>query len=68
MARRKQSRGKCTFCGREMTRGGLVRHLKACPQREEATVLPIKSLAKSKSSIICKCRMLGGVISGYTWR
>ena len=37
MARRKQSRGKCAFCGREMTRGGLVRHLKACPQREEAT-------------------------------
>jgi len=36
MARRKQSRGKCAFCGREMTRGSLVRHLKACPQRQEA--------------------------------
>ena len=36
MARRKQSRGKCAFCGRERTRGGLARHLSACPQRQEA--------------------------------
>ena len=36
MARRKQTRGKCAFCGREMTRGGLARHLPACPQRQEA--------------------------------
>ncbi len=36
MARRKQSRGKCAFCGREMTKGGLTRHLKTCPQRQEA--------------------------------
>jgi hypothetical protein len=36
MARREQSRGKCAFCGREMTRGGLSKHLAACPQRKEA--------------------------------
>ncbi|MFQ5852250.1 MAG: hypothetical protein ACE5JU_16915 [Candidatus Binatia bacterium] len=36
MTRRKQSRGKCAFCGREMTRGGLARHLKVCSQRVEA--------------------------------
>ncbi len=36
MTARKQSRGKCYFCGREMTRGGLVRHLSACPERREA--------------------------------
>ena len=35
MARRKQSRGKCTFCEREMTRSGLARHLSDCPKREE---------------------------------
>ena len=29
-------RGNCVFCGREFTRGGLVRHLKACPKRAEA--------------------------------
>jgi len=36
MARRKQSRGECTFCGKEMTKGGLSRHLKTCAQRREA--------------------------------
>jgi len=36
MARGKQSKGKCTFCGREMTKGGLTRHLKTCEQRQEA--------------------------------
>jgi hypothetical protein len=36
MARKKQTRGKCTFCKREMTKGGLSRHLKTCSQRIEA--------------------------------
>ena len=36
MTRRKQSRGICVFCGREMTRSGLARHLPACPEREVA--------------------------------
>jgi len=36
MAQRKPTRGKCAFCGREMTRGGLARHLPACPARRQA--------------------------------
>jgi hypothetical protein len=36
MARRKQTRGECVFCGREMTRGGLAKHLRSCPKRLEA--------------------------------
>ncbi len=35
MARRKQIKGECAFCGREMTKGGLTRHLPACPERKE---------------------------------
>lgn len=35
MERKKQSRGKCTFCGREMTRGGLAKHLRICPERQD---------------------------------
>ncbi|MGC9521809.1 MAG: hypothetical protein ACP5HG_08010 [Anaerolineae bacterium] len=31
-----RTKGKCAFCGREMTRGGFVRHLQACPEREAA--------------------------------
>jgi len=36
MSSRKQSRGECVFCGREMTKVGLGRHLKSCAQRQEA--------------------------------
>jgi hypothetical protein len=30
-------RGNCIFCGRDFTRGGMVRHLKACSNRAEAS-------------------------------
>lgn len=36
MANRKQSRGKCIFCGKEMTKGGLSKHLQTCAKRQEA--------------------------------
>ena len=38
MARRKQSRGECLYCGRELTRSGMARHLKTCPERYVAQV------------------------------
>lgn len=30
------TKGVCKFCRREMTRGGMARHLHACPEREKA--------------------------------
>lgn len=30
------TKGICQFCGRKMTRGGMARHLRACPEREKA--------------------------------
>jgi hypothetical protein len=33
---RTQSRGSCTFCGREFAKGGLSRHLPTCAKRLEA--------------------------------
>ena len=36
MTRKKQTRGTCLYCGREMTRGGLSKHLYTCLQRLEA--------------------------------
>lgn len=33
MSERKQSHGACTYCGREMSKGGISRHLHSCPQR-----------------------------------
>ncbi|MDM8529331.1 hypothetical protein QUF58_14145 [Anaerolineales bacterium HSG24] len=34
MARKNQTRGKCNFCQKEMTREGLVRHLSSCKERQ----------------------------------
>jgi hypothetical protein len=36
MARREQSRGKCSYCGRELTGSGMTRHLSACAQLRQA--------------------------------
>ena len=33
MSRRRQSRGKCNYCERELAKGGMLRHLATCPQR-----------------------------------
>jgi len=33
MARQAQSRGACAYCGKEFTRGGMTKHLAACPAR-----------------------------------
>ncbi|WYD81637.1 MAG: hypothetical protein V8K32_04470 [Candidatus Electrothrix gigas] len=35
MAPKKQTRGACAFCGRQMTGNGMVKHLSACPKRKE---------------------------------
>ena len=40
------STGKCNFCGREFNRGGMARHLRACPQRKEAIATAAKSFKK----------------------
>ncbi len=36
MSRKIQTRGDCVFCGKEMTRGGLARHLTVCDKRKAA--------------------------------
>lgn len=35
MARKQQSKGACAYCGREMTRSGMARHLQSCEKRLE---------------------------------
>jgi len=49
MSRKKQTRGKCAFCEREMTKGGLSRHLKTCPQRQEAIAAADQGRGKAQS-------------------
>jgi hypothetical protein len=35
MSRKKQSRGTCTYCGQEMAKGGISKHLATCAQRQK---------------------------------
>jgi hypothetical protein len=49
MSRRKQTRGKCAFCGREMTKGGLTRHLKTGAQRQEAIAAADQGAGKKQA-------------------
>ena len=58
MSPRKQSQGECVFCGREMTKGGLSRHLKTFMQRQEA----IKAV-ESEEKASQKQRLYGDPIS-----
>jgi hypothetical protein len=47
MTNRTQTRGACVYCGKEMTRGGLARHLQACSRRQEAIAAADKQLGRS---------------------
>jgi hypothetical protein len=53
MPRKKQSRGGCAFCGKEMTKGGLTKHLKTCVARHKAieNTETDKKTAKKKQSL-----------------
>jgi len=33
---RKQSKGTCLYCGKELSKAGMTKHLVTCPQRQEA--------------------------------
>lgn len=51
MARRKQTKGECLFCGREMSKGGLSKHLSSCERRTEAVAAADKG-SGSKETLI----------------
>src|SRR5699024_8587279 len=36
MSSNQRNRGECVFCGRSLTSGGLIRHLKSCDERKKA--------------------------------
>lgn len=49
MAQRKQSRGVCSFCGKETTKGPMTRHLQDCPRRIEAVDLAQKGKGEDET-------------------
>ncbi len=48
MARQKQNRGACAFCGKDYTRAGMKKHLAACPDRKKAIQKADASKRKSQ--------------------
>lgn len=49
MAPRKQSKGTCAYCGKELSKGGITKHLATCPQRQAAIANAEKKKANSES-------------------
>ena len=68
MAPKKQTRGACAFCGRQMTGNGMVKHLSACPKRKEILSAQENKPGKKEKSITSRSRMRGSLISGFIWR
>lgn len=48
MPRKKQSRGECQFCGRDLTKGGLTRHFPKCKNYQEAIEKANKKAGKKQ--------------------
>jgi hypothetical protein len=49
MPRKKQSRGTCSYCGREMAKGGMMRHLETCPKRQETVAASAQKSGASEA-------------------
>ena len=47
MATKKQSRGTCTYCGKESSKAGMTKHLATCTQRQEAIAKATEKKTKS---------------------
>jgi hypothetical protein len=54
MARKKQTKGSCGFCGKEMTRGGLQRHLASCKAREAANAEAANGKSETLYHLVAK--------------
>jgi len=48
MSASNRAKGNCEFCGRKMTSGGLVKHLKSCDDRNKAIIYANESSGKTQ--------------------
>jgi len=64
MTRSTQSRGDCVYCGRDMTRGGLARHLPTCAKRQEVQVEADKTSRRKQALYHLQVQDAYG---GYYW-
>lgn len=63
MANKKQSRGNCAYCGRELARGGMGRHLAGCDARLQAIA---RTHASGEAVPLIHLQVVGGW-SGDHW-
>lgn len=63
MAQRKQSKGTCAYCGKELSKGGITKHLTTCPQRQEAIANAEKK--KGNSELLYHLRVQDAYRSEY---
>lgn len=49
MARQKQPKGICAFCGKEVAKSGATRHLASCAKRQEAIAQAEQKKTKSET-------------------
>jgi len=69
MSGRQQTKGAYRFCGREMVRSSLTRHLPVCPHRRETINEAGKSgFGASSCSITWRLQMHMGKVSGSIWK
>ena len=61
--RKKQTRGNCGYCGREFTKGSMLRHLPTCPRRAE--IVAESDRKRGKASSLTHLRVLDE--SGDFW-
>ena len=54
--RKKQTRGNCGYCGREFTKGSMLKHLPTCPRRAE--IVAESDRKRDKASSIGHLRVL----------
>lgn len=55
MPRGKQSKGTCAYCGQEITKNGVAKHLSSCPKRQ--TIIETAERRKAKSEVLYHLRV-----------
>ena len=69
MARKPQSKGACIYCGDEVAKGGMSKHLAACAKRK---VIIEQAERKRKAQvnrfITCACKLRGARTFGLIWK
>jgi hypothetical protein len=65
MPSNQRTRGDCVFCGRELTNGGLIRHLKTCSKRQEAIQTRNQNKIADRSGVLYHLQIRNAHLSDF---